>query len=111
MLAAFHPVHLLERMLNPHLRDTVERVTRDARRKLGWSDRLVGTMRLALEHGITPRGYAAGAAAAWRAMREEEPGLAATALADTWRAAGADEGEVVAIAKLIEEAERGWEEA
>ena len=55
---------LLERMMNPFLRDTIERVTRDTRRKLGWNDRLIGTMRLALENGVDPRRYALGAAAA-----------------------------------------------
>lgn len=55
---------LLERMLNPFLHDTVQRVTRDTERKLGWDDRLIGTMRLVLENGIEPRGYALGTAAA-----------------------------------------------
>ncbi len=55
---------LLRRMTNPFLRDTVERVGRDPARKLGWSDRLVGTMRLAHSTGIAPRRYALGAAAA-----------------------------------------------
>ena len=56
---------LLARMTNPYLRDRVERVTRDPRRKLGWDDRLVGTMRLALDAGIKPRRFALGASAAW----------------------------------------------
>jgi len=55
---------LLGRMTNPYLQDTVERVGRDPRRKLGWDDRLVGTMRLALRQGVRPRRYAVGAAAA-----------------------------------------------
>jgi mannitol-1-phosphate 5-dehydrogenase len=55
---------LLERMTNPFLVDMIERVTRDTERKLGWNDRLVGTMRVALEQGVTPRRYALGAAAA-----------------------------------------------
>ncbi|HSH14068.1 MAG TPA: hypothetical protein VLA15_09970, partial [Desulfurivibrionaceae bacterium] len=55
---------LLMRMTNPHLRDTVERVGRDPRRKLGWDDRLIGTIRVALEQGVTPRRFALGAAAA-----------------------------------------------
>jgi len=38
---------LLERMINPYLRDLIERVVRDPRRKLAWDDRLIGTMRLA----------------------------------------------------------------
>ncbi len=55
---------LLRRMTNPLLLDTVRRVVRDPERKLGWDDRLVGTMRLALSRGIEPARYAAGAAAA-----------------------------------------------
>lgn len=55
---------LLARMTNPHLLDTIERVGRDPERKLGWNDRLVGTMRVALDQGVEPRRYAFGAAAA-----------------------------------------------
>jgi mannitol-1-phosphate 5-dehydrogenase len=55
---------LLERMTNPLLRDRVDRIIRDPRRKLGWDDRLIGTMRLAIENNICPRRYAFGAAAA-----------------------------------------------
>lgn len=63
---------LLERMTNPYLRDTVERVGRDPQRKLGWDDRLIGTMRVALQQGITPSRYAFGAAAALSII---DPGL------------------------------------
>jgi mannitol-1-phosphate 5-dehydrogenase len=66
---------LLARMTNPHLNDTVERVGRDPGRKLGWNDRLIGTMRLALAHGIEPRRYAYGAALA-AAMLAGRPGTA-----------------------------------
>jgi mannitol-1-phosphate 5-dehydrogenase len=59
---------LLVRMCNPYLADTIERVGRDVERKLGWDDRLVGTMRLALAAGVTPRRYALGAAAALVAL-------------------------------------------
>ena len=55
---------LIERMVNPHLNDLIARVTRDARRKLGYGDRLFGTMRLALSQGIEPVCMAQGAAAA-----------------------------------------------
>lgn len=55
---------LLLRMMNPNLRDTVERVGRDPERKLGWDDRLIGTMRLVLREGIEPRRFAFGVAAA-----------------------------------------------
>ena len=40
-------------MVNPFLRDPVDRVTRDPARKLGWEDRLVGSMLLATEAGIS----------------------------------------------------------
>lgn len=55
---------LLKRMLNPYLGDTVERVGRDPLRKLGWDDRLVGTVRVALQQGVEPKRYATGIAAA-----------------------------------------------
>lgn len=56
--------NLLERMINPYLSDAVERVGRDPERKLGWDDRLVGTIRLGLSSGIYPGRYALGVAAA-----------------------------------------------
>ena len=59
---------LLARMTNPYLLDTIERVGRDPARKLGWNDRLVGTMRVALSQGVEPRRYAFGAAAALAAL-------------------------------------------
>jgi mannitol-1-phosphate 5-dehydrogenase len=55
---------LLTRMTNPHLADAVDRAGRDVVRKLGLSDRLYGTMRLALEYGIQPAHMAMGAGAA-----------------------------------------------
>jgi hypothetical protein len=63
---------LLQRMTNPWLHDRVERVVRDPVRKLGWSDRLFGTMRLALEQGIEPRLMALGAAAALCCAAQQE---------------------------------------
>ncbi len=62
---------LIMRMLNPWLRDQVERITRDPQRKLGWNDRLIGTMRLALGQGIRPARYAQGALAAWHQLKRE----------------------------------------
>ncbi|MBU4199717.1 MAG: hypothetical protein KKG09_00620 [Verrucomicrobia bacterium] len=61
---------LLKRMLNPHLRDAVARVVRDPRRKLGWEDRLVGTMRMAFQQNIRPWRYARGARAALRMLED-----------------------------------------
>jgi mannitol-1-phosphate 5-dehydrogenase len=55
---------LLVRMVNPFLADTIERAARDPVRKLGWDDRLVGTIRLGRDEGIPMPSYAMGAAAA-----------------------------------------------
>jgi mannitol-1-phosphate 5-dehydrogenase len=73
---------LLERMINPQLRDTVERVGRDAARKLGWDDRLIGVIRVALQQGITPHRYALGAAAALNAL--DRSALESTTPLDEW---------------------------
>jgi mannitol-1-phosphate 5-dehydrogenase len=54
---------LLARITNPYLADTVARAARDVVRKLGATDRIFGTMTLALEHGIEPRNMAMGAMA------------------------------------------------
>ena len=54
---------LLRRITNPYLADTTARTSRDIVRKLGCSDRIFGTMRLALEYGIEPTNMAVGAAA------------------------------------------------
>lgn len=64
---------LIERMVNPHLNDLIARVTRDARRKLGYDDRLFGTMRLALAEGIEPMHMAQGAAAALTCVTDHPP--------------------------------------
>ena len=55
---------LLGRMTNPYLGDTTIRAGRDIVRKLGYSDRIFGTMSMALEYGIEPVNMAVGAAAA-----------------------------------------------
>jgi len=55
---------LMRRIVNPHLHDAVARVVRDPGRKLGWDDRIVGTMRRALGRGVEPWRYALGAVAA-----------------------------------------------
>lgn len=71
---------LLTRMTNPYLYDLVERVGRDPVRKLGYEDRLYGTMRLALDANITPHHLATGAAAGVYSMitrRDELPSIPA----------------------------------
>ena len=91
---------LLARMLNPYLNDTVARVGRDARRKLGWNDRLVGTMRLILAAGLVPHRHALGVAAALASedMRPE-------ALLELWQdeaAVEATEAERREVLTLVE---------
>ena len=104
---------LLNRMTNPHLRDSVERVGRDPARKLGWDDRLMGTMRVALQQGVAPRRYAWGAAAALATL---EPAMLhecapATPLLDPlWREASPDAAEKEAVLTLIEGACQGLRE-
>jgi mannitol-1-phosphate 5-dehydrogenase len=70
---------LLERMTNPYLRDRTERVIRDTPRKLSWDDRLIGTMRLALDAGVTPHRFALGAAAALETLPVDPVGTRSTA--------------------------------
>ncbi len=75
---------LLERMMNPWLRDRVARVIRDPRRKLSWNDRLVGVMRVALNAGIQPMRYARGAAAALDVLLKETGVSREQLLLDLW---------------------------
>jgi len=65
---------LLERMTNPFLSDDVGRICRDPDRKLGYGDRIFGTMREALKQGIEPVRMAAGANAALIFLLKERDG-------------------------------------
>jgi mannitol-1-phosphate 5-dehydrogenase len=65
---------LLARMTNPYLSDTVERAARDPLRKLGYNDRLFGTMRLVLSQGVEPVNMALGAMAAIALLAQQERG-------------------------------------
>ena len=67
-----HAEDLLARMVNPFLRDPVERVTRDPARKLGWNDRLIGSMLLAAEAGVVPTRLARGASIALNLLGQEQ---------------------------------------
>jgi mannitol-1-phosphate 5-dehydrogenase len=108
---------LLARMVNPYLMDTIERVGRDPERKLGWDDRLVGTMRVALRVGVRPARYAFGAAAALALLDPSTLGSKhrSTGLLDQlWCKSQPEEGERRAVVGLIEEGQaklRQWREA
>lgn len=93
---------LLNRMLNPYLHDTAERLTRDPRRKLGWDDRLIGTIRLALEAGIHPGRFISGTQAAVALLEVQEGPLDKGFLTSIWQQQGAGREEAEAIASLIQ---------
>ncbi len=93
---------LLARMTNPFLSDRTERVTRDTRRKLSWDDRLIGTMRLALDAGIRPWRFALGAAAAAQTLNSGA-NLDAT-LRELWPVADEPPGRMQTLIDLINEA-------
>ena len=94
---------LLERMTNPYLRDRIERVIRDTPRKLAWDDRLVGTMRVALDAGVTPHRFALGAAAALETL--PSPRAGADTLNALWPAPDRPAGRKSQLIHLITEAQ------
>jgi mannitol-1-phosphate 5-dehydrogenase len=108
---------LLGRMTNPYLRDTVERVGRDPQRKLGWDDRLIGTMRLALDQGVEPWRYAVGAAAALVMMdptAAESDASAEILLGPIWHETSSPNHERQSVLDLIETSRkrlRRWQES
>lgn len=55
---------LVQRMVNPYLRDLVERIIRDPNRKLGWNDRVIGAIRMIQGEGFQPKALMACAAEA-----------------------------------------------
>lgn len=90
-------------MTNPYLHDRTERVTRDPRRKLAWEDRLIGTMRMALDAGVAPRRFALGAAAALEALAPS--GSATEQLPNLWPAGDEPPGRKARLISLITEAQ------
>ena len=68
-----HIDDLLHRFANVALGDTVARVGRDPIRKLGPNDRLVGSAKLAVEYGITPKNVCLATAAALMFDNPDDP--------------------------------------
>jgi mannitol-1-phosphate 5-dehydrogenase len=96
---------LLKRMTNPLLRDRVDRFIRDPRRKLGWDDRLIGTMRLAIENNICPRRYALGAAAAAELLANTQSNCDVTDILNSvWGASNDMRDRRAVIIEFIEQA-------
>ena len=96
---------LISRMLNPHLGDLVARVARDPGRKLGWNDRLVGTLRLGLKTETRMPRFARAAAAALLFL---EPALSTNdaapqaLLEPLWAADNPPPGEAAEICALVQ---------
>ena len=90
---------LLTRMLNPFLRDPVSRIIRDPLRKLGWHDRLIGTIRLVQDQGLQPTTFLQGVR---RAMRAGGADCSRGALDRQWAAEGAPPAERQAILELLD---------
>jgi mannitol-1-phosphate 5-dehydrogenase len=104
---------LLERMMNPLLRDTIERVIRDTVRKLHWNDRLIGTMRLALTQGIQPRRYALGAASALAVLHPpilDGDGTAETILGSIWNVEVDEQHAIIQAIEAALGALRAWQD-
>lgn len=81
---------LLIRMTNPYLADTAARVCRDAVRKLGTTERIFGTMQLALEYGIEPKNMALAAMAGIAVLlaKSQEYNLPSNLRFSDWRKLG-----------------------
>jgi mannitol-1-phosphate 5-dehydrogenase len=97
---------LLVRMVNPFLADTIERAARDPVRKLGWDDRLIGTIRLGRDEGIPMPSYAMGAAAALADLDPEvmtiDPSAVEQLLRSCWPD-GADLRESQSVVELVQQ--------
>ncbi len=89
---------LLERMLNPWLCDPIERVTRDPVRKLGWDDRLVGALRLALRYDIRAVHLKKGILSAAKTLPGPNP---ADPLRAYWRKEAGDHDEIRRVCAFL----------
>lgn len=87
---------LLARMANPWLRDTCERIGRDVPRKLGWDDRLIGTIRLVRSQGISAKRYGFAALAAFETW-EKGP----DSMIKSWMESGATATEAEEMAHFL----------
>ncbi len=87
---------LLARMANPWLRDTCERIGRDVSRKLGWDDRLIGTIRLVRSQNISAKRYGFAALAAFETL-----GKGPDSMIESWMKSGATAREAEEIADFL----------
>lgn len=95
---------LLERMANPWLRDTCERIGRDVPRKLGWDDRLIGTIRLVQDQGIDAHRFGYAALAGFNVL-----GQSPNSLIYGWIAAGATPEKATQMADWLNQLQPAYE--
>lgn len=87
---------LLARMANPWLRDTCERIGRDVTRKLGWGDRLIGTIRLIRAQKISASRYGFAALAAFEVL-----GKTPESMIGSWIKSGASAAKAEDMAQFL----------
>ena len=96
-----HITDLLYRFTNKALKDTCQRVGGDPARKLGPSDRLIGSSLLTMEEGVTPAYIAVGAAAGLHRYLKENGGIQSMGAANAALAEISDLEEEHCLSKLI----------
>lgn len=97
---------LLARMANPWLRDTCDRIGRDVPRKLGWDDRLIGTIRLVRSQDVSANRYGFAALAAFEVL-EQGP----ESMISSWLKSGAlliETEDMARFLSALQPAYRNW---
>lgn len=100
----YYAEDLLDRMLNPFLMDAMDRLTRDIDRKLGWEDRLIGSIRVCLSQGVPPKRLAFSVAAALFVSAEQKATGLDAALArnyQNWLEQSTSAGEVKSVHEAV----------
>ncbi|MEM7735895.1 MAG: hypothetical protein AAF267_08900 [Deinococcota bacterium] len=93
---------LLVRMTNPVLQDSSARVARDPKRKLGWNDRLIGTLRLALSQQVNGQQIDAGRYAFGCCAALDVLGEPYEMLETVWQPDSPENDEKLAVLHLME---------
>lgn len=92
---------LIERMTNPFLNDQTDRICRDIERKLGWNDRVIGTIRLAYSQGIIPASFVEIARIAFTIVFGNNLNGCRSSLRELWRKENATEAEIETLLGLL----------
>ncbi len=100
---------LLQRIVNPYLDDTMERVGRDPERKLGWNDRLIGALRMCQAEKVPAHGLGIGIALAVQNFAHDHTD-STTLLNELWAQDAPDTREQEQILAAIAQAAKQIEE-